>query len=250
MNCDVVVLGSGPAGLYCALSCAGLGKRAILVERDRLGGTGFRWGCLPVKMMLDRLRIGAPESRTDEDDFGKVSSGWTVSSGSIGTAKYENSGYHLLTQKANQLIAGTNAAIGQLADFAIGVDARSVASSQDTSHGIIFRQSDIDRRDNFYYFSISSNSRQYRLVKKLNGVTSALKDWTDSNSINQAPSINYLTLVCRGTQIELGINNSILATLTDSSFIGGFIWLTAESGSSVDSRADVIFDNMVIKLPD
>jgi dihydrolipoamide dehydrogenase len=33
----------------------------MLVERDRLGGTGFRWGCLPVKMMLDKVRTGAME---------------------------------------------------------------------------------------------------------------------------------------------------------------------------------------------
>ena len=56
MNFDVLVLGSGPAGYYCALNCARLGKRTALVEKDRLGGTGFRWGCLPVKMMLDRIR--------------------------------------------------------------------------------------------------------------------------------------------------------------------------------------------------
>ena len=58
VHCDVLVLGSGPAGFYCALNCARLGRKTILVERDRLGGTGFRWGCLPVKIMLDRLRAG------------------------------------------------------------------------------------------------------------------------------------------------------------------------------------------------
>lgn len=58
MHYDVLVLGSGPAGFYCALHCARLGQNTILVERDRLGGTGLRWGCLPVKMMLDRLRAG------------------------------------------------------------------------------------------------------------------------------------------------------------------------------------------------
>jgi dihydrolipoamide dehydrogenase len=60
---DVLVLGSGPAGFYCALHCARLGGKTILVERDRLGGTGFRWGCLPVKMMLDRVRAGETETK-------------------------------------------------------------------------------------------------------------------------------------------------------------------------------------------
>ncbi|UCF99577.1 MAG: NAD(P)/FAD-dependent oxidoreductase [Spirochaetaceae bacterium] len=67
MHYDVLVLGSGPAGYYSALSCARLGRKTLLVERDRLGGTGFRWGCLPVKMMLDRLRapVGADDDPHD-----------------------------------------------------------------------------------------------------------------------------------------------------------------------------------------
>jgi dihydrolipoamide dehydrogenase len=55
---DVAVIGSGPGGFYCALACAQAGLNTALVERDRLGGTGFRWGCLPVKIMLDSLRRG------------------------------------------------------------------------------------------------------------------------------------------------------------------------------------------------
>jgi dihydrolipoamide dehydrogenase len=59
VNFDVLVLGSGPAGYYCALNCARRGKKTLLVEKEHLGGTGFRWGCLPVKMMLDRIRAQA-----------------------------------------------------------------------------------------------------------------------------------------------------------------------------------------------
>lgn len=59
MDWDVLVLGSGPAGYYCALNCARLGKKTVLVEKEHLGGTGFRWGCLPVKMMLDQIRTQA-----------------------------------------------------------------------------------------------------------------------------------------------------------------------------------------------
>ena len=72
MDYDVLVLGSGPAGFYCARHCAGLGRKTILVERDQLGGTGFRWGCLPVKMMLDRLRAG--EREPDEVRSGRTAS--------------------------------------------------------------------------------------------------------------------------------------------------------------------------------
>jgi len=72
---DVLVLGSGPAGFYCALNCARLGRKTILVERERFGGTGFRWGCLPVKMMLDRMRTGAAaEGGADKESIGSAAS--------------------------------------------------------------------------------------------------------------------------------------------------------------------------------
>jgi dihydrolipoamide dehydrogenase len=56
MSIGVLILGCGPAGYYAALGCARAGLRTTVVEKGELGGTGFRWGCLPVKMMLDELR--------------------------------------------------------------------------------------------------------------------------------------------------------------------------------------------------
>ncbi|MTI54528.1 dihydrolipoyl dehydrogenase family protein [Geosporobacter ferrireducens] len=56
MDYDVLILGGGPAGYYCALECAKGGLKTALVEKQELGGTGLRWGCLPVKRMLDALR--------------------------------------------------------------------------------------------------------------------------------------------------------------------------------------------------
>ncbi|SDL10404.1 dihydrolipoyl dehydrogenase family protein [Natronincola ferrireducens] len=53
---DVLIIGGGPAGYYCGLHCARGGLRVALVEKEELGGTGLRWGCLPVKNILDDLR--------------------------------------------------------------------------------------------------------------------------------------------------------------------------------------------------
>ena len=57
MHFDCLVLGSGPAGFYAALSCAKRGYSVALVEKSTWGGTGFRDGCLPVKTALDRMRL-------------------------------------------------------------------------------------------------------------------------------------------------------------------------------------------------
>jgi len=57
MEYDVLVLGCGPAGFYSALSCASCGLRTAVVERGIPGGTGLATGCLPVKMILDRIKL-------------------------------------------------------------------------------------------------------------------------------------------------------------------------------------------------
>ncbi len=56
MKYDCLILGSGPAGLYSALSCVKRGYSTALVERKIWGGTGFSTGCLPVKKMLRDIR--------------------------------------------------------------------------------------------------------------------------------------------------------------------------------------------------
>ncbi|HJU48252.1 MAG TPA: dihydrolipoyl dehydrogenase, partial [Gaiellaceae bacterium] len=50
MECDVVVLGGGPAGYTAAIRAAQLGGATVCVEREpALGGTCLRVGCIPTK---------------------------------------------------------------------------------------------------------------------------------------------------------------------------------------------------------
>lgn len=48
---DVVVIGGGSGGLSAAIRAAHLGARALLIERDALGGTCVNRGCVPKKML-------------------------------------------------------------------------------------------------------------------------------------------------------------------------------------------------------
>jgi dihydrolipoamide dehydrogenase len=56
MTYDVIVLGSGPAGYYFSKRAAFHGKKVLVIEKEFIGGTGFRTGCLPVKKYMDGLR--------------------------------------------------------------------------------------------------------------------------------------------------------------------------------------------------
>ena len=57
MKTEVWILGGGSAGYTCALQCARKGLKTVLIENDTLGGTGLRWGCLPVKGLMDWIRL-------------------------------------------------------------------------------------------------------------------------------------------------------------------------------------------------
>lgn len=52
IRADVAVLGGGSGGYAAALRAAELGRRVVVVERDRVGGTCLHRGCVPTKALL------------------------------------------------------------------------------------------------------------------------------------------------------------------------------------------------------
>ena len=56
MNVDVIVIGSGQAGVPLAARLAGAGRRVLLCERRELGGTCTNDGCTPTKTMIASAR--------------------------------------------------------------------------------------------------------------------------------------------------------------------------------------------------
>ncbi len=58
LECDVVVLGSGPGGYTAAFRAADLGRNTVLVERyETLGGVCLNVGCIPSKALLHTARV-------------------------------------------------------------------------------------------------------------------------------------------------------------------------------------------------
>src|SRR5207249_10216463 len=54
---DVLVIGAGPGGYPAAIRAAQLGKRVLLVERDKLGGECLKYGCIPSKALIHTAGI-------------------------------------------------------------------------------------------------------------------------------------------------------------------------------------------------
>ena len=77
MKVDVIVLGTGQAGVPLALRLARAGRRVLVVERGELGGTCTNIGCTPTKTMIasaqaahvartaERLGVRVGEVRVD-----------------------------------------------------------------------------------------------------------------------------------------------------------------------------------------
>jgi pyruvate/2-oxoglutarate dehydrogenase complex dihydrolipoamide dehydrogenase (E3) component len=57
MRYDVIVVGSGPAGVTAALRARELGARVALVERGRPGGTCTLDGCVPTRVLAHTARL-------------------------------------------------------------------------------------------------------------------------------------------------------------------------------------------------
>jgi dihydrolipoamide dehydrogenase len=72
---DCIVIGAGPGGYVAAIRATQLGKRTVVVERDKLGGRCLNYACIPAKAVLRSadllseirdagefgLRVGEPE---------------------------------------------------------------------------------------------------------------------------------------------------------------------------------------------
>ncbi len=83
MECDVAVLGGGPAGYTAAIRAAQLGGKVVCIEKEpALGGTCLRVGCIPTKAWVQtahamhdaretfaKLGVGVSEPQLD---FGAV----------------------------------------------------------------------------------------------------------------------------------------------------------------------------------
>ena len=54
---DLAILGGGPGGYVAAIRAAQLGLKAVVVEREHLGGICLNWGCIPTKALLRSSEI-------------------------------------------------------------------------------------------------------------------------------------------------------------------------------------------------
>ena len=63
---DVVIIGGGPGGYVAAIKAAHLGLKAVLIEKDKLGGVCLNWGCIPTKALVSTAELINHLQRAEE----------------------------------------------------------------------------------------------------------------------------------------------------------------------------------------
>lgn len=54
---DVAIVGGGPGGYVAAIRAAQGGKKVLIIEQDRLGGTCLNYGCIPTKALVSSIDV-------------------------------------------------------------------------------------------------------------------------------------------------------------------------------------------------
>lgn len=65
---DIVVVGGGPGGYVAAVKGARMGAKVALVEKHKLGGVCYNYGCIPTKTLLKNAKLY--EEILTSDKFG------------------------------------------------------------------------------------------------------------------------------------------------------------------------------------
>lgn len=55
ISTEVLVIGAGPGGYVAAIKLGQLGKKTLLVDRDKLGGECLNYGCIPSKALISTV---------------------------------------------------------------------------------------------------------------------------------------------------------------------------------------------------
>ncbi len=110
---DAAIIGGGPGGYTAAIRLGQLGKKAILIEKDKLGGTCLNRGCIPTKSLLQSAQVY--KTVLDCETFGI-------------TAKEAALDYNKINKRKDEVVTRLRNGIKHLINKA-GIDVISAAAS-------------------------------------------------------------------------------------------------------------------------
>lgn len=87
MERKLVIIGGGPGGYVAAIRASQLGVQAVIIEKDKLGGTCLNRGCIPTKTLYKNAEI--MNTMRQADAFGVTLSAFELDMPSVQSRKNE-----------------------------------------------------------------------------------------------------------------------------------------------------------------
>ena len=170
------------------------------------------------------------------DNFSDPGSGWLIENYTEYSTAYLDGEYQILV-KAPNYIAWNWLDFGA-SDYRVVVDARP-AGQLDGSVGLVFGGMD----SGFYLFQLSNGGYGLWRIAWASWTWTALIDWTNSPAIHSGSLTNRLEVVRKGASIELYANDQLLTTISDSTYTGSLLGVSA---ATVPANFDGRFDNFTV----
>ena len=177
------------------------------------------------------------------DDFSDPNSGWVIYNGSDGQVRYQD-GYFYIKDYTNPETAVYGEAQRYFTDFILEVETWLVGGTDDNWHTVSCRFED---EGDTYTFGISADG-YFAIGKFVNGDITYISEITHTSYINQGVgAVNLIHIECIGNSLSLSVNGHLLKQVTDTTFSGGDIVLSANALAG--TFTEVAFDNLVITEP-
>lgn len=181
------------------------------------------------------------------DDFSSAS--WGTGTDADSSVEYANGALQMIVYSQNYFVWSTpNDQDYQNTHMEVTVINNSTDST--TAFGIMCNQQEVS--DNFYYVAMTP-AGEYAIAKAAEGQQDLFltnnDQWASSDLIPQDAASYIVGADCGNGTVTLYVNGQEIASVSDTSYIGGGVALFTWSGEEVNS-ADVSFDNFLMtELP-
>jgi hypothetical protein len=223
---------------------------AVRIKRWKEIGSRFMRRWLAICFFALALGGCAPSSMPQgdvyyQDDFSNSASGWDRATGADGVTDYAGGMYRIFSATPDYYMWAT-AHRDFPNDVRIDVDVTKKAGADQDVFGVLCRYRD---EKNFYILMISGDG-QAGIAKRTSGSDLTMLSGTSMKtdpSIHPGPTANHLRADCVGDKLSLYVNDTLVASATDSDFSGGDagLWL----GNYDRPGTDLYFDNFIVRKP-
>jgi hypothetical protein len=186
----------------------------------------------------------APEEEAGQvvfyDDFSDTASGWDEGAYEDASYRYD-SGIYVIDVNAVNWLAWANRDEG-ISDVVVTAAMGVLEPTGVGDFGLMCRYQD---EENFYAFEATEDG-YFSIWMMQSGEMITLYDWTFSESIPQGEPFN-MAVACIGDQLKMGVNDTLLAEVTDGALtVGGFGMI---AGTLDTAGLSVGFDELTVYGP-